>query len=61
MTGSGGTAGAGYTWLTSTNIATPIALWTTNVIGTFDGSGNFSNAIPVNASSPAQFFRLRTP
>jgi len=61
LTGSGGTAGAGYTWLSSTNLTTPIASWVTNTTGSFDGSGNFSNAIPVSASTPAQFFRLRTP
>lgn len=61
LTGSGGTAGAGYTWLTSTNLAAPIALWTTNTAGNFDGSGDFSNAIPASTSTPARFFRLRTP
>ena len=61
LTGSGGTAGAGYTWLSSTNLTTPIASWITNTIGNFNGSGNFSNAIPVSAATPAQFFRLRTP
>jgi autotransporter-associated beta strand protein len=61
LTGSGGTANAGYTWLTSTNVAAPIASWTTNTTGNFDGSGNFSNAIPVTPSIPAKFFRLRTP
>jgi hypothetical protein len=61
LTGSGGTAGAGYTWLTSTNVASPIASWTTNSTGNFDGSGDFSNAIPVIRSVPAKFFRLRTP
>ena len=61
LTGSGGTAGAGYTWLSSTNLATPIASWKTNTTGTFNGSGNFSNAIPVSASTPVQFFWLRTP
>jgi autotransporter-associated beta strand protein len=61
LTGSGGTPGAGYTWLTTTNITNPVATWTTNSTGTFSLSGTFSNAIPVNFSSPAQFFRLRTP
>jgi len=61
LTGSGGTAGAGYTWLTTTNVATPIASWTTNTVGNFDGSGDFSNAIPIIRSTPAQFFQLRTP
>ncbi|MGA2246924.1 MAG: autotransporter-associated beta strand repeat-containing protein [Verrucomicrobiota bacterium] len=61
LTGIGGTAGAHYTWLTSTNVTTPIALWTTNTVGNFDGSGDFSNAIPISTSTPAKFFRLRTP
>jgi autotransporter-associated beta strand protein len=61
LTGSGGTVGAGYTWLTTTNLATPMASWKTNTTGSFDGSGDFSNAIPVSTSTPAQFFRLRTP
>ncbi len=61
LTGSGGQPGAAYTWLSSTNLATPIASWTSSATGNFNGSGNFSNAIPVSASTPAQFFRLRTP
>jgi hypothetical protein len=61
LTGSGGTAGDPYTWLTTTNVTTPIALWITNTVGNFDGSGDFSNAIPVSLSTPAKFFRLRTP
>jgi autotransporter-associated beta strand protein len=61
LTGSGGNADAHYTWLTSTNVTTPIALWVTNTTGNFDGSGNFSNAIPITISTPAKFFRLRTP
>ena len=60
LTGSGWTAGAGYTLLTTTNLTTPI-MWTTNTTGNFDGSGDFSNAIPVTTSTPATFFRLRTP
>jgi len=61
LTGSGGTAGGGYTWLTSTNLLVPMAGWITNTTGSFDGSGNFSNAIPVSATTPAKFFRLRVP
>jgi hypothetical protein len=33
--------------------------WTTNSISTLDGSGAFSNTIPINASQPANFFRMR--
>jgi autotransporter-associated beta strand protein len=61
LKGSGGTANAHYTWLTSTNLLTPFALWTTNTAGNFDGNGDFSNAIPISTSTPARFFRLRTP
>lgn len=62
LTGSGGTAGGGYTLLSATNIATPFASWTTNTTGTFSGTGTFSNAIPINAAQPGgNFFRIRTP
>jgi hypothetical protein len=61
LTGIGGTPGAGYTWLTTTNVASPIATWTTNTTGTLDGSGSLSNAIPVDVTQPTRFFRLRLP
>ena len=60
LTCTGGTANAGYTWLTTTNLSAPI-IWTTNTTGTLDGTGSFSNAIPINASQRASFFRLRLP
>ena len=61
LTGAGGTPGSTYSWLTATNLATPISNWTTNTTGVFDTGGAFSNAIPVNTSTPAQFFLLKTP
>ncbi len=61
LTGSGGVPGGTYSWLTSTNVAAPVSMWTTNTTGVFDTQGNFSNAIPVNTSEPAAFFRLKTP
>jgi autotransporter-associated beta strand protein len=61
VTGSGGSPGGGYTLLTSTNLVVPMADWTTNAMGTFSGSGTFSNAIPISYSHAAQFFQLRTP
>jgi hypothetical protein len=60
VTGTGGTAYSGYTWLSTTNLAAPI-IWTTNSTGTLDANGGFSNAIPVSASQPPSFFRLRIP
>jgi autotransporter-associated beta strand protein len=61
LTGTGGSAGAPYTWLTSTNVTTPIALWIMNTSGSFDGSGNFSNSIPISPTTPSQFYLFRTP
>jgi autotransporter-associated beta strand protein len=61
LTGMGGPAGASYTWVTSTNIAAPVATWTTGATGVFDSSGVASNAVPRNAGDKARFFRLRTP
>jgi autotransporter-associated beta strand protein len=61
LTGAGGPPGASYTWLTSTNVAAPVATWTTQTTGVFDSSGLASNAIPVSATNRARFFRLRTP
>jgi len=60
LTGIGGTANAGYTWLSTTNLSAPIN-WTTNTTGTLDGAGMLSNAIPINANTRASFFRLRMP
>lgn len=60
LTGSGGTpAGYHYTWLSTTNLAAPI-VWTTNMSGNLDGTGSFSNSIPVG-TGPQTFFRFRMP
>lgn len=61
LTGSGGTPGGSYSWLTATDVTTPLANWTTNSTGVFNGSGAFSNAIPINPAEAARFFRLKTP
>jgi hypothetical protein len=60
LTGTGGTPISHYTWLATTNLSAPIS-WTTNSTGTLDGTGAFSNALPINASQPASYFRLRLP
>jgi len=59
LTGTGGTPNSNYTWLSTTNLSAPIT-WTTNSTGTLDGTGAFSNSIPIGAN-PASFFRLRLP
>jgi autotransporter-associated beta strand protein len=61
LTGVGGPAGSSYTWLTSTNVAAPLANWTLSGTGTFDSNAGFSNAFPMNVSEPARFYRLKTP
>ncbi|HSY20301.1 MAG TPA: alpha-L-rhamnosidase C-terminal domain-containing protein [Candidatus Acidoferrales bacterium] len=61
VTGANGTPGTGYTCLVTTNLALPLSRWPTNGTGTLDGNGGFSNAIPIIASQPANFIRLRLP
>ncbi len=61
LTGTGGTPNAGYTLLTTTNLAVTLSAWTTNTTGTLDGFGAFSNAIPASTTQPARFFRVRMP
>ena len=60
LTGVGGTPGAGYALLTSTNVAAPLSAWTTNLVGFVDGNGAISNAVPLSTSEPTRFFRLQT-
>jgi hypothetical protein len=60
LTGTGGTANVGYTWLVTTNLSMPIN-WKTNNIGILNGSGAFSNTIPITPTQPASFYRLRIP
>jgi hypothetical protein len=57
---NGGTPNGGYTWLVTTNLAASIN-WTTNRTSLLDGTGAFSNTIPINASQPASFYRMRVP
>lgn len=61
LTGTGGTPNSGYTVLTTTNLLTLLANWTVSASGVTDGSGAFSNSIPMNASQPDSFYRVRMP
>ena len=61
MAGDGGTPGASYTVLASTNAATPLRGWITNSVGVFDANGAFSSAIPILMTEPAWFFMIRVP
>jgi hypothetical protein len=60
LTGTGGTPpGYSYTLLTTTNLSAPV--WTVYTTGTLSGTGSLSNSIPITATTPARFFRLRMP
>jgi hypothetical protein len=61
LTGTGGTPGRSYTWLTSANVMAPVAAWTAITNGVYDANGGCSNAVPITASEEARFFRIRTP
>jgi len=61
LTGSGGTAGSGYSVLTQTNLAQPLANWTVVGTGTFDGGGNFSFTKAVTPGVAKQFYQVRVP
>jgi autotransporter-associated beta strand protein len=61
VSGTGGIADGGYTLLTTTNLAAPRSAWTTNTSGTLDGSGSFTNSIPIIPGRPAAFFQVRQP
>ena len=48
-----------YVLLTSTNMTLPLSLWTTNLTGAFDSTGNCSNAIPISTTNNQQFFLIK--
>jgi hypothetical protein len=59
--GAGGARGAGYTLLTSTNLALPMSKWTTNTTGVFSSTGAYSVVIKIDASTSDHFFEIRSP
>jgi hypothetical protein len=61
VSGSGGTPNGSLSVLTNANIAAPVASWGTNSTATFDGSGNFSLSLPINAVNPRLFYLIKTP
>ena len=60
ISGTGGTSGAGYRILSSTDIAMPLASWTEVGSGTFDGSGNFSTAVSL-PNDPNRYYAVVSP
>lgn len=58
---TGGLAGGSWDLLTSTDVASPVASWTTNISGIFDefGNVNFTNAIDL--TEPQRYFLINSP
>ena len=59
ISATNGTAGGPWTLLQSTNVALPLSQWQTNIMGTFDGSGNLSTNIVNTATNRQEFYILK--
>jgi autotransporter-associated beta strand protein len=60
ISGTNGTAGQTFEILSSTNIASPLSIWTSVGTNTF-GSGNFSVTNSVNPGESQRFYTVRVP
>jgi hypothetical protein len=61
FSGTGGTANASYSVLTTTNLATPLSNWILLSTGSFDGSGAFGVTNPISSGISRSFYTIRTP
>jgi hypothetical protein len=61
LQGTNGLAGSGYSVLSTTNLALPVAAWDVSAAGTFSGDGKTTNLIPVSAGERARFYQLQQP
>lgn len=61
INGAGGSAGATYRLLTTTNVGLPGAQWTPMVTNQFGANGGFSHTNMIQPHLPAQYFRVTTP
>lgn len=61
FSGTNGVAGAGYTVVTSTNVALSVANWTAVKTGVFCPGGTFAITNAVNPGEARRFFLLRVP
>ncbi len=61
LNATGGSSGGSVSVLTSTNLALPLASWTTVTTGSYDGSGNFSYTVSgaLSSGQPQQFYILK--
>ena len=55
-----GTPGGAASVLSSTNLALPLAQWTTVATGTFDSDGTYSPTLTVNPAAPQEYYTLQT-
>ncbi len=62
LNATGGISGAPVTVLSTTDLALPLAQWTTETTGNFDGSGNYSYTVTgaLSSGQPQQFYILQT-
>ena len=61
INGAGGTAGATYRILATTNVASPLAQWAPIATNQFGAGGGFSYTNGIQPSMPARFFRVSVP
>ena len=57
--GSNGLPGSSYYVMTTTNLTLPS--WVPGSTGTFNGTGWFSNGLPLLSTEPQRFYRVETP
>jgi autotransporter-associated beta strand protein len=60
LSGTNGYPLAGFSVLTSTNVAYSLTNWTTLTTGSYDASGNFSITNAITDTAPAQFFVVQS-
>jgi hypothetical protein len=59
ISATNGLPGGSWELLQSTNVALPLSQWQTNIMGTFDGSGNLSTNILNTATNRQEFYILK--
>jgi hypothetical protein len=61
LSGGVGTPGGPFHVLSTTDLTTPLANWTSAATGAFDGSGNFNVVLPISATVPQTFYIISVP
>ncbi len=60
LAGTNGYPSAGFSVLTSTNVAASLTNWTTFTTGSYDASGNFAITNAITNTAPTQFFVIKS-